>query len=174
MTQKDWQQIPIESGKHSSIEDGACLLELASFVAGEPWSDRPQCVCQVIGALGRRLNDSIATDEMRTKLLRPLLPKLLNTKGSSELTVRRAFAAADAAVRIFAASALEHRKMPEWAKRLRELPAIVDAASARSARDEARAAAAASYASANAYASAARGGQSVQRAITIKYGSTAV
>ena len=144
----------IKYGSHKSLSDGACLLELASHLAREPWSDHPQCVCPVIAAIGRRLNDSIGNDAMRTELLKPLLPKLLNTRGSRALELRRAFACADAAVRIFTPSALEHRGQLEWAKRLRELPAIVDAASARSARDEARAAAAAAYAAAYAYAAA--------------------
>jgi len=35
------QTIRLSRGKHSSPEEGACVMELASMLAGEPFSDHP-------------------------------------------------------------------------------------------------------------------------------------
>lgn len=58
-------------------QDGACLMELASFLAGERWSDRPRCTNQHLARAARLSNDLIP-DEDRHKLL-DLLPRLMGT-----------------------------------------------------------------------------------------------
>ena len=72
----------------------ACVMEAVAYVAGEPWSDRPECACPVIGAFLRSWNDALNGDE-RTKLLLPLVPRLVGTRGSKALEARRATMAAD-------------------------------------------------------------------------------
>ena len=42
-----------------SPDEGACVMELASMLAGEEFSDQPVSVCPVIGAFLRKHNDSI-------------------------------------------------------------------------------------------------------------------
>jgi hypothetical protein len=49
----------LSQGKHSSPEEGVCVMELASMIAGEPFSDRPASVCPVIGSFLRAYNDSV-------------------------------------------------------------------------------------------------------------------
>jgi hypothetical protein len=44
------QTIKLSKGKHASPGDGACVMELASMLAAEPFSDHP-AVCPVIGLL---------------------------------------------------------------------------------------------------------------------------
>jgi hypothetical protein len=56
------QTIKLSKGKHASPEDGACVMELASMLAGEPFSDHPAAVCPVIGSFLRAYNDSIDDD----------------------------------------------------------------------------------------------------------------
>jgi hypothetical protein len=56
------QTIKLSRGKHHSPEEGACVMELASMLAGEDFSDHPASVCPVIGALLRAHNDSIDDD----------------------------------------------------------------------------------------------------------------
>lgn len=56
------QTIKLSKGKHASPEDGACVMELASMLAGEPFSDHPASVCPVIGSFLRAYNDSIDDD----------------------------------------------------------------------------------------------------------------
>ena len=50
----------LSQGKHSSPEEGVCVMELASMIAGEPFSDRPASVCPVIGSFLRAYNDSVS------------------------------------------------------------------------------------------------------------------
>jgi hypothetical protein len=56
------QTIKLSRGKHHSSDEGACVMELASMLAGEEFSDHPPSVCPVIGALLRAHNDSIDDD----------------------------------------------------------------------------------------------------------------
>jgi hypothetical protein len=56
------QTIKLSKGKHASPDDGACVMELASMLAGEPFSDHPAAVCPVIGSFLRAYNDSIDDD----------------------------------------------------------------------------------------------------------------
>ena len=51
------QTIKLSRGKHASPEDGACVMELASMLAGERFSDRPRAVCPVIASFLRAYND---------------------------------------------------------------------------------------------------------------------
>lgn len=62
----------LKSGAHSSLKNGACALELVSYLAGEPWSDHPECVCPALGAFFRRWNDGLPTDSERDRLLKPI------------------------------------------------------------------------------------------------------
>jgi hypothetical protein len=61
------QTIKLSPGKHYSPEDGACVMELASMLAGEPFNDHPASVCPVIASLMRSYNDSV-DDEARQDL----------------------------------------------------------------------------------------------------------
>jgi hypothetical protein len=46
-------------GQHASPESGVCVMELASMLAGEPFSDHPQSVCPVIASFMRTYNDGL-------------------------------------------------------------------------------------------------------------------
>ena len=61
------QTVRLSKGKHSSPEEGACVMELASMLAGEPFSDHPASACPVIGSFLRAYNDSVG-DERRQDL----------------------------------------------------------------------------------------------------------
>jgi hypothetical protein len=62
MAPATYQTIRLRRGKHKSPDEGACVMELASMLAGEPFSDHPVSVCPVIGAFLRRYNDASADD----------------------------------------------------------------------------------------------------------------
>jgi hypothetical protein len=127
------------SGSHNSAEDGMCLLEATAYLAGEPHNDRPACVCPVLAAFGRRLNDNLKDADRQ--LLVGFAEKLIGTRSNRAVEQKRMYYFADSAVRIFAPMVMESRGRTEAAKKLRELPAIVDKASALVARDAAYAAA---------------------------------
>ena len=60
--------VPVLSrGKHRNAKKGACFMELASFLAGEPWSDHPSCTHPLLAALARDVNDHVG-DAGRSQL----------------------------------------------------------------------------------------------------------
>jgi hypothetical protein len=61
------QTVRLGKGKHHSPAQGACVMELASMLAGEPFGDHPRSVSRPIAAFLRRYNDLI-DDERRQDL----------------------------------------------------------------------------------------------------------
>jgi hypothetical protein len=47
----------LSRGKHRSPRKGACFMEMASYLAGERWSDHPACTHPLLAALARLVND---------------------------------------------------------------------------------------------------------------------
>ena len=68
--------VPVLSrGKHRSPRKGACFMEFASYLAGERWSDHPDCTHPLLAALARGVNDHMS-DEGRQRLA-PLIPSVI-------------------------------------------------------------------------------------------------
>jgi hypothetical protein len=67
----------LRSGSHLSPEDGACLMEYVSVIAGTPFSDHPRCTDPTLAALARFVNDA-STDAGRP-LLTAFAPELAGT-----------------------------------------------------------------------------------------------
>jgi hypothetical protein len=82
------QTIKLSKGKHASPEDGACVMELASMLADERFSDHPLSVCPVIGAFLRAYNDSI--DDLRRQDLYAYAAKVVGTRSSRAVQLTRA------------------------------------------------------------------------------------
>jgi hypothetical protein len=80
--------VRLEPGKHRSSEDGVCVVELASMIGGERFSDRPDCVCDVIGAFLRTWNDGVSyADRQR---LEPYAALVVGTGGYRRISrIRR-------------------------------------------------------------------------------------
>jgi hypothetical protein len=57
-----FQTVRLARGRHQSPDQGACVMELSSMLAGEPFSDHPRSVCPVIGAFLRAYNDGLPDD----------------------------------------------------------------------------------------------------------------
>lgn len=115
-------------GSHEENGNGhveACAMEAVAYIAGEPWSDHPECACPVIGAFMRTWNDSLP-DAERTALILPLVPNLVGTRGSDDLANRRATMAADWLVRVHTPAWLRLAGLTEHADRLASLPEIID------------------------------------------------
>ncbi len=70
--------VRLTRGKHSRPEEGACVMELASMLAGEPFTDQPESVCPVIGALLRTYNDAI--DDRRRQDLYGYAAQVIGTR----------------------------------------------------------------------------------------------
>jgi hypothetical protein len=82
------QVVELKRGKHSSPAQGACVVELASMLAGERFSDRPRSVCPVIASYMRTLNDRL--DEASRQQLYPYAAAIVGTRGPGKLGTRRA------------------------------------------------------------------------------------
>ncbi|HZV72618.1 MAG TPA: hypothetical protein VFF79_02775 [Conexibacter sp.] len=83
VAQASHQTIRLSKGKHASPGEGACVMELASMLGGEPFSDRPASVCPVIAGFMRAYNDRI-DDERRQDLYR-YAAEVVNTRSTSEV-----------------------------------------------------------------------------------------
>jgi hypothetical protein len=94
------QTIKLSKGKHSSPDDGACVMELASMLAGEPFSDHPGCVCPVIGSFLRAYNDSV--DDARREDLYAYAATVVGSRAGTEIQHARA------------------ERLLEWASQLRQ------------------------------------------------------
>ncbi len=68
--------LPILSrGKHRNPRKGACFMELASYLAGERWSDHPQCTHPLLATMARLVNDF--TSDAGRPHLAPLIPSVI-------------------------------------------------------------------------------------------------
>jgi hypothetical protein len=68
--------VPVLSrGKHRNPRKGACFMEFASYLAGEPWSDHPACTHPLLAGVARDVNDC-TTDAGRAKLA-PMIPSVI-------------------------------------------------------------------------------------------------
>ncbi len=141
------------SGGHRPSEGRMCVMEAVAWVAGEPHSDTPSCTNPAVASFARTLNDRINDNALRTRLLAPLIPDLLEHPPSSpEIDRILAFKCADYAVRQVAPRALDSAKLPGEAAKLRALAPVADQTSAaRAAAAAARAADAAPAAADAAY-----------------------
>jgi hypothetical protein len=88
MSPATFQTIKLSKGKHNSPEEGACVMELASMLADEPFSDHPLSVCPVIGSCLRAYNDWI-DDDRRQDLYR-YASKVVGTRATQDIQRARA------------------------------------------------------------------------------------
>ena len=151
-------KIPLKHGSHSSQKaiKEACVMEAVAWVAGEEWSDHPQCACPVIGAFMRSWNDSLPDDETRARLLRPLIPKLVGSRSTPAVESKRSWLALDWLARVHAPAFLELAGLKDHAQLCRELGELCNSASAKRAIILAAAGAAAWAAARDAAGAAAR------------------
>jgi hypothetical protein len=82
------QTVKLSRGKHSSPEEGACVMELASMLSGEPFTDHPASVSPVIASLLRAYNDAVG-DRRRQELLR-YAARVVGSRGSADVERARA------------------------------------------------------------------------------------
>ena len=161
----------------SGVGDGittACVMAQAATIDAlrkgktlDKPTDEMECACPVLRRMAIRANDANwwKSNEERTELLRPLIPLLLDSRASKEVTDKRIFFVADKCVRDLTPMRLEfiakHSKSEkvkaanaEGAAKLRALTPIVDRATALEASKFCETLRASAYADADAYASA--------------------
>lgn len=82
------QTIRLSRGRHARPSDGMCVMELASVLAGEYFSDRPRSVSPVLGELLRNYNDAV--DDERRQALIPYAAHAVGTRASASIERARA------------------------------------------------------------------------------------
>ena len=70
----------LSRGKHRSARKGACFMELAAYLAGERWSDHPDCTHPVLARLAREVNDHV--DDYGRQRIAPLIPDVIGLNAS--------------------------------------------------------------------------------------------
>jgi hypothetical protein len=81
-------RLRLEPGAHGSPYDGVCVVELASVLAGEKFSDHPRCVCEVIAGFLRSWNDRAG--HFNRQRLVPYASRVVGSRAGREQTrIRR-------------------------------------------------------------------------------------
>lgn len=88
MTAPSHQTVRLSQGKHRDPAHGACVMELSSMLAGEPFTDRPRCVDPVLAGFLRTYNDGI--DDARRQDLYPLAAEVVGTRAAGGVQAERA------------------------------------------------------------------------------------
>lgn len=89
-------------GKHRSPRKGACFMEMASFLAGERWSDHPACTHPLLASVARLVNDH-SSDAARQRLV-GLIPSVIGlTSDDPRMDARIALRCATTALPVAAA-----------------------------------------------------------------------
>ena len=81
------QTVRLARGRHAGPSGGTCVMELASLLAGEPFSDRPATACPVVGGVLRAYNDAV-DDERRQRLYGMAASVVESAPGDAELLAR--------------------------------------------------------------------------------------
>ncbi len=93
-------KVDLAVGKHDKPTQGMCVMEMASLLAKEKFSDHPTCVNEVITRSAQRVNDSVSeADRQRLKKLLPRIMRCRRTGDDKRINVRLA---------IYCARSVEH------------------------------------------------------------------
>src|SRR5438876_58389 len=85
----DLDRITLGKGNHPTRDTGVCALEAAAWLAGEPHSDHPLCVCPAISDFLRSWNDNLPSNAERDRLIKPLLPVIIRTARDKNSEIKR-------------------------------------------------------------------------------------
>jgi hypothetical protein len=103
------QTTRLAKGKHLSPDSGVCVMELASMLAGERFSDRPASVSPVIGSFARGYND--ACDDDRRQTLYDWASRAVGSRAAADIERERERALVDVARAI-------GQQLPPWRRRM--------------------------------------------------------
>jgi hypothetical protein len=85
---RSYQTVRLGRGGHHEPGDEVCVMELASMLAGEPFTDHPRASCPVIGAFLRAYNDRV--DDDRRQDLYAYAARVVGTRATAEVEAARA------------------------------------------------------------------------------------
>ncbi|GAA6525059.1 hypothetical protein [Intrasporangium sp. DVR] len=70
----------LSRGRHRNPRKGACFMEMASYLAGERWSDHPRCTHPVLASMARCVNDALG--DVRRQELAVMIPEVVGLNPS--------------------------------------------------------------------------------------------
>jgi hypothetical protein len=120
----------LDKGAHGSFDDGHCILEVSSWLAGREHGDSPPCVSPVLRTYLISLNDQ--WDDEHRQLLLPYAARIVGTAGDGQ-DEARSYLALDWLIRTFTPAWLDLAGLTVEAGELRGLRRIVDLVAARDA-----------------------------------------
>jgi hypothetical protein len=82
------QTVRLARGRHASPHDGVCVMELASILGGEPFTDSPAGVSPIVAALLRAYNDAVDDDGRQD--LYEYASRAVGTRAAAAVEHRRA------------------------------------------------------------------------------------
>lgn len=81
------QTVRLSAGSHRTPEEGACVLEVASMLGHEPFSDSPKSVCPALREFLHSYNDGLP-DHLRQELY-GLAGEIVGTRAPAHVTAWR-------------------------------------------------------------------------------------
>lgn len=82
----------LSAGPHANPSEGACVMEMVSYLAGEEWTDSPACTHPALSGAAQAVNDSLS-DSRRHELI-PLIGRLIGTAPTGTHAERKALCVA--------------------------------------------------------------------------------
>ena len=122
MTTIDLDTLVLDADSHDPGSDRMCVMEAVAMLAGEEWSDHPQCASPVIGAFLRSWNDSLPDADRQQ--LKQYIPRLINSRGTDDQEVERSWLATDWLVRVQAPAWLRLARLTEQADLLASMQPV--------------------------------------------------
>ena len=123
LTPEALESIKLLPGQHKRRSEGVCATEAIAWLAGEPHSDVPRCLCPTLGSVLRDWNDRMETQD-RNRILKPLLPKLLGSNHGQHIAAERGHYIADWLVHHYIPAWLNLGGINETAEELRNMPTV--------------------------------------------------
>lgn len=121
----DLDNLMLKSGPHEGPEEGGCVVEWATHVAGDPWGSLSSSVCPILSAHLMCWNDVLPDDERQS--LKQYIYRLPHTRGTTEVARARGLMAYDWLVRVyFPTFCARIPSLADLAPKLESLPPIAD------------------------------------------------
>jgi hypothetical protein len=128
-------KIQLGHGSHPAPSNGmveACVMEAVAYIAGEPWSDHPECASRVISSFLVSWNDSLPDADRQ--MLKPFIPRLVGTRTTKADEETRAWMLTDWLARECAPAWMRLAGLTDQAEMVEALAPITSAASAKKAQ----------------------------------------
>jgi hypothetical protein len=129
------EPLKLGRGSHKPPSNGlvnACVMEAVAYVAGEPFSDHPECASPVITSFLVSWND--AMDDVDRQMLKPYIVRVVGTRTGKRHEEQRAWMLTDWLARECAPAWMRLAGLTGQAESLESLAPLTSAASAREAQ----------------------------------------